>query len=220
MGMEKLKNKKPNVEKLLAFGFEKAGNEYVYITDLAEGRMLLTVIIDDKETICTRVVDGSGDEYVLHLVAGAAGPFVGRIKSEYDAVLREISEKCFDPDVFKGEQAKAVIAYIKDTYGDEPEYLWPKFPDNAIARRKDSRKWYAAFLNVSRRKLGMDSEKTVEILDLRIKPEEMENTVDHIRFFPGYHMNKKHWFTICLDGSVQIEEICQRVDESHLLAKK
>ena len=37
---------------------------------------------------------------------------------------------------------------------------------------------------------------------------------------PGYHMNKKHWFTICLDGSIAIEEIFCRIDESFALAKK
>ncbi len=215
-----MKNRKLNREKLLSFGFEKSDSGYIYHTHLVEGQMTLTVVIDEEGTIYTHVVDGSGDEYVLHRVAGVAGSFVGQVKSEYEAVLKEISEKCFDPDVFKSEQAKVVIAYVRDTYGDELEYLWQKFPDNAVVRRKDNQKWYAAFLTVSRRKLGLHSDETTEILDLRIQPEEMESAVDHIRFFPGYHMNKKHWITICLDGSVSIEEIRRRIDESYLLAKK
>lgn len=182
--------------------------------------MELTVIIDTDGTIRTRLVDGSGNEYFLHRIADAAGSFVGRVKNEYETALKEISEKCFELDVFKSEQARAVIAYVTDTYGDELEYLWRKFPDNAVVRRKDNKKWYAALLTVSRGKLGLSSDEVVEILDLRIPPEEMESTVDHIRFFPGYHMNKKHWLTLCLDGSVSIEEICRRIDESYLLAKK
>lgn len=38
---------------------------------------------------------------------------------------------------------------------------------------------------------------------------------------PGYHMNKKHWNTITLDGSLPNEEILTMIDESYdLVAKK
>lgn len=215
------KNKKLNINKLLSFGFVSADNGYVYHTELIGGQMRLTVRIDAAQKVYTEVIDNSsGDEYVLHRVESAAGSFVGQVKTEYEAVINKISAKCFDTEIFKSEQAKAVIAYVRETYGDELEYLWQKFPDNAVVRRKDNQKWYAAILTVSRRKLGFDSNETVEILDLRIKPEKMESTVDNIRFFPGYHMNKKHWFTVCLDGSVGIDEICKKIDESYMLAKK
>ncbi len=218
---EVFKNRKLNREKLLSFGFEKVNNGYIYHTDLVGGQMKLTVTIDTEGTIHSGVVDNtSGDEYVLHRVAGVAGPFVGQVKTEFETVLEEISETCFDPEKFKSTQSKAVIAYVRDTYGDELEYLWQKFPDNAVVRRKDNRKWYVALLTVSRRKLGFDSDEPAEILDLRIKPEEIETTVDHIRFLPGYHMNKKHWITICLDETVNIEEIYRRIDQSYNLAQK
>ena len=32
-------------------------------------------------------------------------------------------------------------------------------------------------------------------------------------------MNKKHWYTVILDGSVPFEEICRRIDESYGSAK-
>ncbi|MCM1183306.1 MAG: MmcQ/YjbR family DNA-binding protein [Roseburia sp.] len=215
------KNRKLNKKKLLSFGFETAGNGYTYHTDLADAQLKLTVKIDHEEKIYTEVVDSSSkDEYVLHLVAGAAGPFVGQVKSEYETVLEEIAEKCFDTQIFKSRQAKEVIAYVRDTYGDEPEYLWRKFSDNAVVRRKDTQKWYAVLLTVSRRKLGFDSDETVEILDLRMIPEDIEKQTDGVKILPGYHMNKKHWVTICLDGSVPIDDICRRTDESYLLAIK
>ena len=51
------------------------------------------------------------------------------------------------------------------------------------------------------------------------KPEQMNAMIDKKRYFPGWHMNKKHWYTIILDGSVSTEEICSRIDESYRLAK-
>ena len=217
----KFKNRKLNTQKLLSFGFENNGNDYIYHTDLADGQLKLTVKIDCEEKVYTDVVDNnSGGEYVLHLVSGAVGSFVGQVKNEYEAALDEISAKCYDAEVFKSRQAKEVISYIRDTYGDEPEYLWQKSPNNAAVRRKDNQKWYIVLLTISRRKLGFDADETVEILDLRMTPEDIEKRVDGIKILPGYHMNKKHWITICLDDSVSMDEICGRIDESYLLAKK
>lgn len=34
---------------------------------------------------------------------------------------------------------------------------------------------------------------------------------------PGYHMNKKHWNTVTLDGSVPLNEIKRQIDNSYLL---
>jgi len=35
---------------------------------------------------------------------------------------------------------------------------------------------------------------------------------------PGYHMNKKHWNTVVLDGSVDRNTICSWIDDSYDLA--
>lgn len=34
---------------------------------------------------------------------------------------------------------------------------------------------------------------------------------------PGYYMNKRHWNTICLDGSLNDAEICALIDDSYAL---
>ena len=75
-------------------------------------------------------------------------------------------------------------------------------------------------MTVSKQKLGLASNETVEIIDLRGKPETIATFIDRKKYFPGYHMNKKHWFTICLDGSVPVEDIFNHLDESYLLARK
>ena len=37
---------------------------------------------------------------------------------------------------------------------------------------------------------------------------------------PGYHMNKKHWNTVTLDGSIPDDEIRLMIDESYALVVK
>ena len=162
----------------------------------------------------------SGDEYTLHLSSQAVGAFVGRVRTEYDGVLQKIAEGCFDTKVFKTELADKIIRCVREKYRNEFEFLWNKFPNNAIVRRPDNKKWYAVLLTVSREKIGLSGRDEVEVIDLRMKPEDIVRLVDGRRYFVGYHMNKKHWITICLDGSVSFEEICRRIDDSRLLAEK
>jgi predicted DNA-binding protein (MmcQ/YjbR family) len=37
---------------------------------------------------------------------------------------------------------------------------------------------------------------------------------------PGYHMNKKHWNTILIDGTLSIQQLHQFIDHSYNLVKK
>ncbi|MCZ9313470.1 MAG: MmcQ/YjbR family DNA-binding protein [Methanocorpusculum sp.] len=130
------------------------------------------------------------------------------------------SELQTEQNVFTSEDARNVIRYVRETYQDELEFLWQRFPKNAIFRRKDTKKWYAALLVIPGRKLGLDSDGPIEILDLRIQPDDIGFIVDHQRYFPGYHMNKNHWYTICLNGSIPTDEIYQQIDTSYTLAEK
>ena len=213
------KNKRANEKRLVEYGFKKTPNGYVLTSHFLEGQFSLTVTVDG-EGISARLTDVfTGDEYTLHLVDDAMGAFVGSVRTEFLARLTEIRDKCFEADDGVGDYARAVMEYIRGKYGDEPEFLWEKTPTNAIWRRKDNSKWYCVLITLARRKLGLDEDGFVEILDLQSPPECIAEIVDGKRYFKGYHMNKKHWMTVCLDGSLPFKEICKRIDESYLLAK-
>jgi len=211
------KNKKVNFQKLSNFGFVNGE----YSTDIMSGNFKLTIKISKNNGIKTKLIENStGEPYTLHLVEDVQGSFVGQVREEYEKVLTEIAEKCFEQDVFKSEYSKLVIDYAKEKYGDDVEYLWKKFPDNAVCRRKDNKKWYFAILTVSKDKLGFESKEKVEVIDLRAATNEIDKIVDNQKYFRGYHMNKKHWLTMILDGSVPISEIYERIDNSYKLALK
>lgn len=199
----------PNSKKLKEYGFVDG----VYTTRLPMG-MTLTVTVG--ATVETRVTEGE-EEYTLYKVPGAAGAFVGQVREQVEAVLAEIAEKCFDREVFHTRQAGQITAYIRARYGDELEYLWKKFPENAVARRQDNRKWYLALLTVAPAKLGRSGEALLEVLDLRVSPEQRETLGPWA--LPGYHMNKKNWITVVLDEEVPLETLQQLIDQSYILAK-
>lgn len=214
------KNRTPNGEKLANYGFERFGESFVYCTDIFDNQFRITVKIDDRGEVSAELLDLAAEEaYTLHLVAEASGEFVGRVRSEYERVLQDIAENCFDFDIFRENCTHKIVEYARQKYGDELEFLWERYPDAAVLRRKDNQKWYALFMTIPRSKLGLDSAEPAEIIDLRFDKDELPKKVDGVRYFPGYHMNKKHWLTMILDGSVPVEEILNYLDESYKSAK-
>lgn len=216
---ELLLRKRLNEDKALRFGFVRAGDAYRYETDVLGGAFRLHTVIAGDGGVDTQLIEKeSGEEYILYKTS-AVGSFVGSVRSAVEEAVAEIVRRCYEPEVFRSPQAKEIISYVGKKYGDELEFLWKRFPDNAVWRRGDTGKWYGAVLTVARRKLGLDSDETAEIIDLRIQPERMEALLAQAHFYPGWHMNKKSWYTVILDGSVSTQELCRRIDESYSLAK-
>ena len=74
-------------------------------------------------------------------------------------------------------------------------------------------------MTVEEKKLGLDGEKVSEIIDLRMKPEEKDALLALENHFPGWHMNKKSWYTLILDGGTNDEDLKTCIEESRILAK-
>lgn len=209
-----------NFEKLKKFGFKKTKDLFCYQTTIMDGGFTLSVFVSDDGKVKTKVVDAaSGEEYILHLVGGI-GEFVGSVRLEFERVLTEIRDNCFERNVHTSPQTREVISYISKKYNSELEYLWPKYPTDAIWRRGDNQKWFGLVMTIPKNKLGLDTEREVEVMDVRAEPEFIERAVDGKLFFRGYHMNKTHWLTFVLDGSVETSKIFSLIDKSFELATK
>ncbi len=214
------KRKTYDESRLTEYGFKKEHDTLIYTTPILDGQFLFTVnIVNDS--ITTDVIELSLNEpFALYHIDEANGAFVGQIRSEAEKILSDIASKCFVTRIFKTAQAKMCIKYIQKKYDSQLEFLWQKFPDNAIWRRSDNGKWYGALLTVSAKKLNINSDETVEIIDLRMNPADKEILLDGKNFLEGYHMNKNSWFTVILDGRVPDDNLQKLIDNSFVLAKK
>ena len=110
---------------------------------------------------------------------------------------------------------EAVVAYIKAQYDCAPEFLWARTPNNAAIRHRENRKWFAALmLALPLKHLGLTNGGCADVINLKCDPRMIGSLVDGKRYFPGYHMNKEHWITVLLDGSIPAGEICPLIDLS------
>lgn len=200
------------------YGFKSSDGGYEYTEEILGGQFFIKITVKEDKVDAAVFDAETGDRYYLFAVEGAEGTFVGEVRSEYERVLGDITDKCFSAaEVYREKTAKSVIKYAKAKYRTSLEFLWGD--DNAVMRRKDNRKWYFVLLKVKREKLGLDGEGLIEIIDLRAPAGEIAKLVDGVNYLPAYHMNKKSWITVPLDGRVDAEVICALVDMSYESAK-
>ncbi|QQS86839.1 MmcQ/YjbR family DNA-binding protein [Fusobacterium canifelinum] len=215
-----IKDKKIDLKKLEEFGFKLIDNSCYYHTFLLKNQFKMSVKISLDNSIFTEIIDTETTEpYILHLLEIKRSGYSEKVYKAYCEVLEKIKKECFEDEIFKANYTKEIINYIKNKYGDKLEFLWEKSPKNAVIRKKSPKKWYAAILTISKRKIGLDSDEKIEIINLHNSPEEIEKLIDNKKYFPAYHMNKKHWCTICLDGTVELKKIYKLIDISYKLAK-
>ena len=127
-----LKNKTINYDELLKYGFIQEKNIYLYKTKIYDEQFEMIVTIENNKMTSKLFDLINEDEYILVDIQDSTGEFIGKVKEEYENELKNIIEKCTTPNVFKSEQAKEVIKYVKDKYNDDLEYLWKKFPENVV----------------------------------------------------------------------------------------
>ncbi len=215
-----LDNRSINFESLLNYGFVKNNEKYVLEKNIYAD--CFKVIVEfTKENQVSKVIDLSvNEEYALVDVKDFSGDFVGKVKEEYEKLLNDIIDKCTTLNVFKSNQAKKIIKYVKEKYNDDLEYLWKEFPKNAVWRNKNNNKWYGVLLVLDENKLGIESDKIIDIIDLRYQKDNIKEIIDNNKIYEGYHMNKDNWITIRLNESVDIKEIFKLIDNSYALSLK
>lgn len=60
--------------------------------------------------------------------------------------------------------------------------------------------------------------ESFESINLKVDPETGEELREkYASVQPGYHMNKKHWITVLIDGSIPDKKVLEWVDNSYQL---
>ena len=104
----------------------------------------------------------------------------------------------------KGAFKEDVLAYAKEKFGSEPEYLWARFPGYCVLRDEKSNKWYAILADVPRSKLGLSGNERVYMLGVKCDLSDREFLLTRPGIVPAYHLNRENWIGVLLDGSADL----------------
>ena len=96
---------------------------------------------------------------------------------------------------------------VCEKYSVEAEHPFDDDLTTTVFRHGDNRKWFAIVMRIPRIKLGLSGEGRIDVVNFKCSPELIYSLWEESGIFPAYHMNKNHWITVCLDGSVPDETI-------------
>ncbi len=109
-----------------------------------------------------------------------------------------------------------VFRYVHTKYGSDIEYLWSRYPEYAVFRHKDNRKWYGLVMDIPRNKLGQQEDETVDILNVKTESTQLADLLRQREgCFAAFHTAGPKWVSILLDGTVPIDEIYGWIDMSY-----
>ena len=230
---------------LKEYGFTETPDGWVYEKDLLAGafRARITVrgaLLADGSCVAGDVIDADTQEpYIPLRVERQVGTFAAEVRKAYLELLEDIAEKCFREQRFLAAQTERVAAAIKKAYGDDPQHIFEKHPEITTFRNERTQKWYAITMDVSAGKLKTaaavkksdgktdsdpldryDAKAEIEIMNVKAAPEKVQELVKRPGIYTAYHMNKKHWITILLDGTVPDADILSLIDDSHALISR
>ena len=92
---------------------------------------------------------------------------------------------------------------IREVYSVSGDRPFENYPDVLIFRHNNNKKWFAAIMTVKKSKLGMKSEELIDIVNIKCSQDIIDSMWQEDGVYPAYHMNKKHWVSIALDGSAR-----------------
>ncbi len=106
-------------EKLPPFGCVRGENGFLYRTKLLNGQLCMEFEIHAEGSVSVTVRDADGKS-IPHLAQGEADRLRERaLRREYEEELWHVAECCFEPDFFKGDPARSLVAHVREAYGDE-----------------------------------------------------------------------------------------------------
>ena len=113
-----------------------------------------------------------------------------------------------------------LAAYLTDNYSSVGEHLFAKYPSFLVFRHNGNRKWFAVIMDIPRKNLKLPGDGEISVVNLKCDTRLIGSFREEPSIFPGWHMNKAHWLSVALDGTVEDEKIKFLVDMSYKLTKK
>ena len=203
---------------LISLGFCSAVDkeELEYISPIDSLKMTVKITFKNG-ALFGSVYDEYKEEYTLHQTS-SSGDFVDKVRGEYKRIVSKIASSLEEKsEPFDDGQSARLVCYAREKYGTKLDF--PFGDGSAVARHEKSGKWYFALLKITHDKLGIDSDTPCEVVNLKLAPSVIEKVVDNRKIFPAYHMNKKHWVSVLLNGTLDDGDLFSLVDMSYDLTK-
>ena len=202
-----------DLDKCKKYGFFDSNGIYTYKKSILKDTFEIIITIKDNKVTGKIIEKELEEEYLNYRIESNVGEFVGSIKEEFIKLLKDIKDKCTIQNEFVFAQANRISNWIKDTYHDNPEFLWND-DKNAVFRNKNNKKWYGIIMYINQNKIST-TDKMIEVMNVKLPPEQIDELVNKKGFYRAYHMNKKYWITFTLDNTIEDNKLKELIEISY-----
>lgn len=201
--------------KLIKYGFKKENDYYIYSKIFFDNSFKAIIKVNSKGNISGMVIDLDANIEYTNFRLENIGSFANTVKELYKEILIDIRNNCYKEKLYVSDYANLICDYIVNTYSDKPEFLWDKFPSFSVFRNSNNNKWYALMANINGKYFNLEGD--IEILNIKIDEDKLDDLLKIDGIYKAYHMNKKNWVSILLNGIVSLNLIKELVDRSYTL---
>lgn len=111
------------------------------------------------------------------------------------------------------------------------DHPWKSNPTYTVYRHSDNKKWLALVFDATKEQLlklkledntvreYADGER-IDVVNLKLDPEMIEDVIKTPGIFPAFHMSRRYWVTVMLDGTVDVKALAPLVEMSYILTMK
>ena len=111
-----------------------------------------------------------------------------------------------------------LISHVAERYGVAPDYPWPRWPNYAVFRHRGNRKWFCILMDVPAERLGLEGGGKVDVLNVKVDPDDAAalRLADFV--LPAYHMNKENWVSVLVEGGIYDDMLFDLLETSRRLS--
>lgn len=202
---------------LIDYGFSLKDDLYYLSKFIFDGDFEVRISISQDGILNAKIYDTSfGEEYLNHNISSMNGEFVNQIRQEYEDILIDIRNNCFNKLPFVFDQTNRIVKMIEKQYQDVPEFVFKDDDNDGIFRNQNSNKWYGIIMKINGEKIGLDN-REIEVINVKLKQDLILDLLLEKGYYKAYHMNKKYWISIVLDDTLTDQEIMNCIEMSHYL---
>jgi len=207
------------------FGFTRKASGWVYRESFLNGAFVAEIHIDDRGHLTGRVIDADLEEdYLPFRVKTDVGDYVASVRQGYADILQKVARACYKSAPFASSQANRIASLILSRYHESPDFPFSTYPDCAVFRFDGTGSWYGLVMPVRFSKISgvpkasPEDDPVADVLNLRVGENRVGEATSHPGFYPAYHMQKKAWVSVVLDGTPDDQTILAYLDISRIFA--
>ena len=170
---------RPNIQRLIQYGFLKQNGIYRYQTKLEDTGMYAIITVEEN-VVSGRVLDElTNEEYVAVHTVGKKGKFATQVRTVYLSCLEDIAKNCFEKVMYSSRQANTMHEWMTNELHDIADHPFTKSQngkrttDHEFTAYKpiDSDKMYVLMFSIGMHKLDKAcDENQVDAMNIKVEP--------------------------------------------------